>query len=262
MPDAGPPTDDRLQQLLSSDSAAHEVPAGEPRPRPSLDSLYTVGALVLQLAYTGERMQAADTLQRMLGVEGQGEYVGLWAATTIVTIHGGSVRVVARHRSSNSSSSGGGDDGGDGGAVVVVELPMSRAVATALPSDDEASATTASRPEAAAWQFRGESPVPATAVRAVGRNSSDHGLAGAAEYPALATTGTLRVHIDADAAAPVLTQAQVLAQSLAQFQAQMQMHAPSVDPRPLAPLARMARLSVLDSDSARSDPQSYSIADA
>lgn len=64
------------------------------------------GAMVIQFMYTGEHLleEALFTLE--------GEHVVLWAAKTVVEMHGGSVYVHA---------------GARGGAMLVIELPMNRA---------------------------------------------------------------------------------------------------------------------------------------
>ena len=71
---------------------------------------HTIGAMVIQFIYTGERV-SKEALSQLFTLEGRGENVGLWAARTVVEMHSGRVRVCA---------------GAPGGAVFVIELPMSR----------------------------------------------------------------------------------------------------------------------------------------
>ncbi len=66
---------------------------------------------MVQFIYTGEHV-SREALSQLFTLEGRGEHVMLWAAKTVVEMHGGSVHAYA---------------GATGGAVLVIELPMSRA---------------------------------------------------------------------------------------------------------------------------------------
>jgi hypothetical protein len=84
------------------------------------------GALVIQLAFTGARASKVspelftlrDLSTESATVTATGERLGLWAAKTVVDMHGGNVRAYLSEGSANTSAS----------TIFVVELPMSQDV--------------------------------------------------------------------------------------------------------------------------------------